>query len=139
MATPVFHGRVIEGKLALDPAEAADRASYLQRLTGKAVEVVVRPKTRKRSLDQNAWLWGVAYDILGEHMGYDTHERDGLHYALLAECFGVYHDQRFGITVPRVSSSKMTTREFSDYMEWLVRWAAVEQQVVIPLPDDAEA
>jgi hypothetical protein len=137
--TPVFHATVVDGRLALDPAEAPARAAYLQRLNGKPVEVIVRRTRRTRSLDQNAYLWGVAYAVLGQALGYDTHERAMLHYALLGECYGCAWDQRFGREVPRVASSAMTTREFSDYVEWLVRWAAVEHGVVIPLPGESEA
>jgi hypothetical protein len=129
---PVFHGRVEGGRLALDPTEADQRQTYLRGLEGKAVEVIVRPPRRKRSLDQNAFAWGVVYPVLAEHLGYDTHEHEMLHYALLGECFGTSYDQRFGRDIPRVSSSRMTVREFADYLDWVIRWAATEHGVVIP-------
>ena len=71
-------------------------------------------------------------------LGYDRHEREQLHYALLAECFGTAWDQRFGLSVPRVSSSKLTTGEFTQLIDWAVRWAATEHACRIPLPGEIE-
>lgn len=139
MLAPVFRGRVVDGRVEFDPAEAAARRSHLRQMEGKAVEAVIRPRKTKRSLVQNSWLWGVAIPLLADSLGYDKHEHEALHYQLLAECFGSAYDQRFGREVPRVTSSRLSTKEFSDYMEWLVRWAAVEHQCVIPLPDEGEA
>ena len=139
MQVPVWRGRVTDdGRLTLDSMQAQDRRSYLRGLIGKAVEVVVRVHRKRRSVDQNAWLWGPAYDVLGETLGYDVHERDQMHYAILAEYFGTAYDPRSGREWPARTSSGLTTKEFSDFMEWLVRWAAMEHGVVIPFPDESE-
>ena len=135
---PVFVGLAKDGSVVWDGPEFIKLRSYLRSVDGKAIEAVIRPKRNKRSIDQNAWIWGVAYPLLGECLGYDRHEHDQLHYALLAECFGTTYDQRFGRDIPRVTSSKMTTKEFSDYMEWLVRWSASEHGCIIPLPGETE-
>jgi len=134
---PIFLGHITDGHLAWDTGVSDKLREHLHALDGKAVEAVIRPKRSKRSHDQNAWLWGVAYPLLAECLGYDKHEHDRLHYALLGECFGTTYDQRFGRELPRVSSSKLTTKEFSDYMEWLVRWSATEHHCVIPLPGES--
>ena len=139
MIAPVFGGRVVGGRVEFDPAEVHARRQHLAALEGKRVEAVIRPLKTKRSIVQNNWLWGVALPLLAESFGYDTHEHESLHYHLLAECFGSTYDQRFGREMPRVTSSRMTTKEFSDYMEWLVRWAAVEHGCIIPLPNESEA
>ncbi len=138
VTVPVFHGRVEGGKLELRPEEAETRRRHLESLEGRSVDVFVRKHQDKRSLDQNAWLWGVAYPLLADCLGYDQHEHDMLHYACLGECYGTTYDQRFGRELPRVKSSKMTTKEFSDYMEWLVRWAATTHDCVIPLPGETD-
>ena len=138
MITPVFGGRVVGGRVEFDPTEAHARRQHLAALEGKRVETVIRPRKTKRSGVQNNWLWGVAIPLLADALGYDTHEHEQLHYQLLAECFGSAYDQRFGREVPRVTSSRLSTKEFSDYMEWLVRWAAVEHGCIIPLPNESE-
>ncbi len=99
--------------------------------------VVIRRVAKRRSLEQNAWIWGVAYPLIAKTLGYDYHEYDDLHYALIAKCFGAHLDERLGTNVPNARSSQLTTTEFSEYMEWLVRVAAQEWDCVIPLPGEA--
>lgn len=135
----VFHGRVNEdGKLLLLDDEREMRERYLRRLVGKPVDVTIRIHREQRSLDQNAWLWGVAYPLIAEELGYDRDEHEDLHYALIDECFGRRFDARIGREVPNVRSSTLDTVKFSEYMEWLVRWAA-KQGIVVPLPNESEA
>lgn len=138
--TPAFFGHVTtNGKLILD-----DRSGFVAHtwtFAGQAVELSIRKKRSKRSLDQNAWLWGVALPLIADHCGYDQHEHDMLHYELLAKRFGTVEvtshlpgAQPF--TMPAQTTSKMNTKEFSEYMEWLVRFAATELGVEIPLPNE---
>lgn len=137
---PVFHGRVSEdGRLLLSDDEQTMRRDYLRHLAGKTVDVVVKVHRSQRSLDQNAWIWGVAYPVIAEELGYDKDEHEHLHYALVDACFGRSFDPILGQDVPNVRSSKLNTEQFSAYMEWLVRWAAREHGIVVPLPNESEA
>jgi len=137
---PVFNGVVTaDGRLELDGIEAMQRRRYLRSLVGKRVGVVVRERRSQRSTNQNAWLWGIALPLLAEELGYDEHEHETLHYALLGACFGHVYDPRSGQTVLAKTSSQLNTKEFADYMEWLVRWAATEHNCRIPLPGESEA
>lgn len=111
---------------------------HLVHLAARRVEVVVRRERSRRSLAQNAWVWGVAYPLLAETLGYDRDEHETLHYALVEKWGGKRFDERLRVDVPNKRSSKLSTVEFSDYMEWLVRFAAREFNCVIPLPDEAE-
>ena len=118
-------------------------SEWVKRFRGHEVVVTVQRKTRKRSLEQNAWLWGVALPLIAEHLGYDRHEHDDLHYDLLSVRFGTRAvAPRVPGAQPRIvparTSSELTTAEFSDYMDWLVRYAAQEFGVVIPLPDEGK-
>ncbi len=140
MLAPVFHGTVSEdGRMHLDAAEARMRENCLRRLAGKRVEVVVRLRRQKRSLDQNAWWWGVCLPVIADALGYDRHEHGALHYALVETCFGSTFDARIGRDVPNARSSELTTAQFSELMEWAVRWAATEHGIVVPLPNESEA
>lgn len=113
---------------------------HLRTLTGKEIEIVVRERKSQRSLDQNAYLWSVPYPLIAEALGYEPHEIEELHYALVAKWGGEHFDKRIGAMVPNRRSSKLTTKEFSDYMEWRVRFGATTcGGLVIPLPDEAEA
>jgi len=134
---PVFIGTVdMTGKLRLD--ENARFGLYVQTLKSQTVQVTVKKRGTQRSLDQNAWAWGVAYPIIAEEIGYDRHEHDELHYALVAKCFGEHFDKRVGAMVPNKRSSKLTTKEFSEYMDWLVRFAATDLGgILVPLPGES--
>lgn len=136
--SPVFTGRVDQvGKLHLDDASGYHR--HAKKYAGRKVEIVLRLRTQQRSDRQNRWIWGIAYPILGPHWGYERTEHEHMHYGLLAQCFGTKVDTRFGIRVPKVTSSKkLNTKEFSEYMEWLVRYAAIEEQIRIPLPNEVD-
>lgn len=136
---PVWLGAVDDGgKLRLDDERTF--RDYIRTLTGQPVQLVLKKHEAQRSLDQNAWVWGVAYPILAEAIGYDLHEHEEMHYGLIAKCFGEHFDKRLGAMVPNKRSSKLTTREFSEYMEWLVRFAAVDcGGVIVPLPGESEA
>lgn len=136
--SPVFPATVdAQGVLHVEDKGAWTR--HVKRYLGKRVEMVLRLRTSQRSDRQNRWIWGIAYPLLGEHWGHDRNEHEAMHYGLLAQCFGTRPNSRFGIRVPRVTSSRrLTTKEFSEYMEWLVRYAAVEEGIRIPLPNEVD-
>ena len=136
---PIFRGRISDdGRLELREDEQQVRRNYLKRLAGKDVDVVVKVHRNQRSLDQNAWHWGICIPIIADSLGYDRDEHDELHYWLVKECFGTHFDARIREEVPNARSSKLTTAQFSEFMEWEVRWAA-KQGIVVPLPNESEA
>jgi len=116
--------------------------AYLRQFAGKNVIVSVNEPSKKRSLAQNRWLWGQALPLIAEHCGYDRHEHERLHYDLLSVRFGTTAVAPL-ITgappriVPTRTSSELTTAEFSDYMDWLTRYAAETFDVILPLPDES--
>lgn len=135
--TPKFYGQVSKAGI-LNLRQPVQFREHLKTLAGKQVELVVRRLRNKRSIEQNAWIWGVAYPLLAETLGYDKDEREMLHYALVAKCFGTHYDELLKADVPNRRSSRLSTAQFSEYMEWLVRFAAKEFDCQIPLPDEAE-
>jgi len=138
---PIFHAQVTEDgeRVVFEAEERVRRQNYLRRLAGKRIDVVLRLHRNRRSLDQNAWHWGVAIPIIADALGYDKDEHEQLHYALVAKCFGTKRDPILQQEVPVVRSSKLTTAQFSELMEWEVRWAAREHGIVVPLPDESSA
>lgn len=136
MNQAVFPGEFDAGAKFI-PADPARWVDVRRKLAGKRVEVVLRKPKSKRSLDQNAWWWGIAVPMIADELGYDKHEHDAVHYALVSKCFGVKQDPKLG-EVPNVRSSKLTVQQFAELMEWSVRWAAEYCGVVLPLPGEAE-
>ena len=118
---------------ALTVTVPADGVVVLRQFAGRAVSV--RLVRKRRSLDQNAYWWAVPVAIIAEYCGYEPEQ---MHYALLGEWRG-YDDGPVGPPVPRVSSSsKLTTAEFTELIEWVQRWAATELDLQIPSPGEWE-
>ena len=129
MTTPLFTGRIDRGKLILDTPQRY--LVHLARLDGKPVELLIRKRRSQRSLPQNAYYWGVVVEILAEHFGY---EKEEMHVALKFK-FLRTHD---GDLPTGRSTSKLTTVEFVNYTNEIIRWAAQEHQVFIPDPGQVD-
>ena len=107
--------------------------AFISTFKGCEIEVEIRERRKKRSLDQNAYLHA-AIKPYADHLGYTVEE---LKLALLGECFG-YHEVK-GVQLPiRLHTSKLTTKEFVDLTELMVQKAA-EDGVLILYPDEYKA
>lgn len=137
---PIFNGHVSDDgeRIVFAEQERGIRRGYLRQLAGKAVDVIVRPHRRRRSDRQNRWWWGIAVPLIAHELGYDRHEHEDVHYALVAKCFGTHVDERLKQEVPNKRSSALSTEDFSTLMEWGVRFAAQDLGIVVPLPGEAE-
>ena len=94
-------------------------------LEGKRIELIVRKETTVRSSQQNKFYWSVVVEILGNHFGYEPEE---MHEALKFKFL-----QQHGGTLPTVkSTTKLSTMEFADYIDKIMRWAASDYQIYIP-------
>jgi hypothetical protein len=115
-----------------------------------AWQVTIEPVIAERTLQQNKYLNGVAYKMIGEKTGY---ERNEIHEYFLGLFFGWTEKK-----VPRKPSnpkgveavpirtttknekgkrSLLSTEEFWQYVEFLQRFAAEKLYMVIPDPDPA--
>lgn len=119
-----------------------DRSTLIERIKSflellpmdRPWEVTVKQFRKKRSDDQNAALWGVAYPPIMEATGY---EKDELHEYYLCTFFGstvknVFEGKR---RVPNKRSSQLTTQEFCDFYAFIQRHAAQKLGVFVPDPD----
>jgi len=103
-----------------------------------AWQVTVQPAVRRRTENQNAYLWSIYEHILkvgGEEMRGWT--KDDLHSFFLIEHFGGETKTLFGRKriKPLRRSSKLNKQEFSDLLETIMRFMA-ERGVYIPSPDE---
>ncbi len=100
--------------------------------------ITVKQKRKRRSEDQNRLLWSLYGDIIrmgGEAMRGWTAE--DIHELMLGERFG-WTEMRIGKhrrKKPARRSSGLTTIEFSELIDFIVRYMA-EQGVVLRLPGD---
>ena len=98
----------------------------------------------KRSNAQNRMVWGTVYSQIKDGLvragHYEPHERDEvkalIHEGLCAKYQGYVTCPVTGQQVRKFRSSKANKQEFSDYVEWVARYAATEYGVVVVLPGE---
>lgn len=114
--------------------ELEQLTAFLARLPSeKGWKIEVSQYVRKRSDEQNRYLWGVAYKILGDAIGCTTAE---VHEFMLGEHFGWEKLEILGRTKlrPMRRSAKLSTVEFAEYVDAIQRRAALHG-ILIPDPD----
>lgn len=106
----------------------------LSAMPGKELRVEVCEYRKRRSQDQNAALWGVAYKTLHDATGNDP---DDLHTYFLGEWGGWETIDVMGQKrrVPIRRSSKLTTVEFAEFYAFIQQRSAETVGVYIPDPD----
>ena len=134
---PRFRAVIKDGVLDFStyPNDAEKMFGYITRLgDGTHVFVTVEKITRERqrSLDQNAYYWGVVVKILAGETGYT---KDEMHDALKVK-FLTYENVRGIPTV--LSTANLNTKQFEVYLEMVRRWAAMDLGIVIPEPNQVD-
>lgn len=124
--SPIFRGTIENGKLELFNQEAY--LKYLQSLKGE-IELVVRRRKRRRSSNQNSYYWGVVIPILSETFGYESEE--------MHEALKLMFLKKEGKLPTLRSTSSLSTIEFMEYIDKIIRWAA-QESIVIPDPSTVE-
>lgn len=112
-----------------------DRAiKYIQALNiDKPWAVDIKLYKKNRSLSQNKLYWKWITRI-GDSIGY---ERDELH-AIIADKFLPDEIVEYGGKQIKKdkSTSRLNTKEFTEYLEKIDRFAAAELGIVLPSPED---
>ena len=114
-----------------DKNKVLNRISML--VIDKPWEVEIKPYKKNRSLRQNklyfAWM-----KIIGDQLGYESEE---IH-AIMADKFLVDKFVEYaGKQIKRdKSTSKLNTKEFTDYLQRIDRFVASELGIILPVPDD---
>lgn len=141
MPTPIFTGKINYystyqglpvGTFVPDSQQAYE--NYLSSLKDKRVEVIIRKERSERSLNQNSYYWGVVVQLIADHTGYEPEEA---HEALKVKFLSDPKADKHGLLRIR-STTKLSTVEFNDYLNRVVRWAAQELGVYIPDPSHVE-
>lgn len=102
---------------------------------GRRVRVTLADYHSKRSSSQNAYLWGIVYPKILEHLpGWDT---DDIHEYCLGSWSGWETIEGFGRKRlrPLKRSSTLTTVEFTDFIEHIQRTMA-EKGIDVPSPNE---
>ncbi len=120
-----------------DAAAKEAFVSQLRRLTG-VYRISVTKRQRRRSLEQNAYLWGVVYPALasgisaawGESMTPDEVHLFCKHRFLSRAVINRDTGEEMGRISP--SSARLNVQEFSEYIEQLNKFAGEFLGCVIP-------
>ena len=121
---------VKDGRLDPSPVQQSMMDRFLATREGKAVEVkIVRP-VDTRSQRQNRYYWGAVLTTIAESTGNSTED---LHEHFKA----VFLPRRFVVlngkeTEVAKTTTKLSTDEFSKYLEQLAAFAASELGITLP-------
>jgi len=125
----IFPAKIDKGNLILN--DSLKFREYLRSLDGQIVQVIVRKPKNPRSLNQNAYMWGVVYQLISETTGYtpdEVHSAMGLMFLL---------DRSRSIPVIR-STASLNTVEMEEYIESIRQFAAKDLNCSIPLPNEVD-
>ena len=100
-------------------------------LADKNVWISIEKQTKNRSIPQNSYLWGVVYKIICEHTGDDD---ESFHHWARGKFLSVT-----GGAVPKIkSTTKLSPKEFMEYVDKIIKWAAEFDGIYIPFPNEEE-
>lgn len=123
---------VKDGKCQWSDGHVEAIRAYVQPLEGKAVTVSFARPRSTRSLKQNAYLWAAVYPAVSDHTGMTTED-------IHEWCKDEFLPRRF-VTLAgkekeiRKTTTDLTIKEFGEFVERIVAWAAQELGVSIPEP-----
>ncbi len=120
-----------------------DRMVIAHLAIGEVCDLTISEHREKRSNAQNRMAWGTVYDQILAGLAADQYEpqeraaaKDLIHEGLCGKYQGYVTDPVTKQEVRKFRSSKATKQEFSDYIEWVARFAATEYGVVVVLPGE---
>lgn len=105
---------------------------------GKDFRIKVERKRKKRSTPQNAFYWAVVVPMIKDRLNELGHEfnDDDTHDALKAKFNTVEIINKDEVSDEIVkSTTKLTTVEFMEYLDKVMRWASEFLGIVIPEPN----
>jgi len=108
-----FPCKIKDGKMELLDREQFENA--ISKLQGDYY--IELKETGVRSSQQNNYYWNIVR-ILGEELGYTEKEM----HSTIKDHFNIE------------STKTLSTKEFSQFIEKLIRWSAIELNIVIPDP-----
>lgn len=134
----IFYGKTTNGQPKIARRSELDEA--LKSFEGKEFQITVEKKKKSRSLNQNAYYWGVVipmvrgamHDLGMKLSRQEVHELLKLKFLkkeIINENTGEVFEYIGG-------SSELTTKEFMDFIAELQQWSAEYLNIVIPSPNE---
>jgi len=132
------YGRVINGALKL--ANKTEFKADIANFEGKEVVITVEVKSKKRSLKQNRYYWGVVVPLVKDGMievGYRM-TKESTHEYLLSN-FNIIElvNEHSGEILKSIGrTTEMSTVEITTYFEKIAEWSLEYLNVIIPIPNE---
>jgi len=117
---------------AFVPSNRYNWTTALKIFEGTEVTMTVGPKKKKRSIQQNSYLFGGPYKMISEFTG---QEKESIH-AFFKDKFLKSYDKG---PIPTVkSTTSLSTKEFIAYYRQIIQFAAEFLSLYIPEPNEDE-
>lgn len=114
-----------------------DRRTFdeeIKSFEGRKAWLIIGGRRNTRSLNQNAYYWGVIIDMISKYLGYFPDEmHEILKRKFLPSRSIQLKDEE--IIIPE-STSRLDSVQFEDYLEAIRTWAATDLNMSIPLPNE---
>lgn len=101
--------------------------------TKKPIVITIAKKKNKRSLNQNAYYWGVVLKVIGDELGYFPEEMHKTFAKKFLKRFIDIGDECIAIGG---STKRLKTNEFEEYLENIRIFASSELGILVPLPNE---
>lgn len=123
-----FKAKIVNSKI-----EFLEKIDFTK-LENKIVDIVVMSDINKRTIQQNEYYWGCVVPIIASDLGYDIETmHDVLKHKFLKKTKEFINNkgqkEEFEKTI---STTKLTTKQFVDYIESIKRWASEFLNIYIP-------
>jgi hypothetical protein len=125
MATPTFKAKIKDGRIGVYAKD--EFHIWLGTLEGQEVDITIKKFRNKRSTRANAYYW-VVLTYAGKELGYEPEE---LHSTFKA----MFNSDRTGRLPKVMSTSKLNSQQFSEYLNKVIRRLA---EVGFVAPDPSE-
>jgi hypothetical protein len=127
----IFKGEIKENKLRI--FEQSRLTNLISTLNNQKVELILRKDNKKRTLNANAYYWGVIIKLLSNYTGYESEE---MHEILKYKFLGYEIVDFRGEKIVKINSTKNLDKDkFQEYVQKCVRWGN-SLGVEFPSPDE---
>lgn len=128
---PIHKAKIVNGQLQLENKENYDK--WLLQLNDSDVEVIVRKPKKIRSGRQNRYYFGVVLKLISESTGEDIED---LHNHFSFKWLST--QGKSGKLMSRKSTALLSTIEFTDYLDKIIRWGEQFLEITFPEPENVD-
>lgn len=138
MKSITFPTKVINGAISSNRKPIKEAIAAFE---GKEITITITKKSKKRSNEQNAYLWGVVYPIVKnglKEIGYNQITIEQVH-ELLKGTFikeDIVNELSGEVKTITGHTSDLTTSQFMDYLAQIKQFAAEQLGCYIPDPNE---